>query len=157
NQYGTPIQRARVMMVISLARLQRDRYLPSDETLALGKDALTTALATDNFNLIFDARFGLGFTHLFRREFEQAEELLRICMEAVERTGDAVRTSRCVTYLMMLARMRGQIPETRSYIPRVLDLAWAGQMVSYTFTAKACLAWIAWREGNLTEAREQAR
>jgi hypothetical protein len=157
GQYGTPVQRARVIMVMTLARIQRDRYLPCDETLALGQEALNAAVATGDLNLIFDARFNVGFMHLWRREFALAEVPFLVSMELVERTGDAVRTSRCVTYLMMLARMRGQVAETRGCIPRVLDLACAGQMAPYTYTAKACLAWIAWRKGDLAEARAEAR
>jgi tetratricopeptide (TPR) repeat protein len=157
EQFGTPTQRAKVMMIISLSRVQRDRYLPSDETLAQAQEALTAALASGDFNLIFDTQFQVGFLHLWRREFDQAEGPLRASMEITERTGDAVRKSRSVTYLMMLARMRGQVAEARNYIPQVLDMAWAGQMTNYTYTGKACLAWAAWREGDYAEVRGQAR
>jgi hypothetical protein len=157
ERYGTPVQRARVLMVICLARFQRERALPSDETMALTQEVLTYALASGDLALIFDAQFNVGFFHLYRLEFDQVDEPFRACMEIVERTGDAIRKSRCVTYLMMLARMRGQVAKARSYIPQVLDLAWAGKMTNYTYTGKACLAWAAWREGDLAEAREQAR
>lgn len=157
ERYGTPVQRARVLTVTAMAGFEHDRYLPSDATLTVAQEALGAARETERFSLIFDAQFYNAFLHLWRREFVQAGECLQPLLEPAERSGDAIRLSRCVTYLMMLARMRGQVAETRSYIPRVLELAWAGQMTNYTYTAKACLAWAAWREGDLTEAREQAR
>ena len=62
-----------------------------------------------------------------------------------------------MTYLMVLARMRGDIAEAKSYVPQVQSTAWAGQMLNYASVAKATLAWIALREGNLVEARELGR
>jgi tetratricopeptide (TPR) repeat protein len=157
ERYGAPVQRARVLLGLNMMQILRERLAPSDEMIAVGQEALTAALASGNLGVIFDTQFQLGFMRLWRREFGPAEENLQHAMRLVKRTGDAIRESRCVTYLMLLARMRGQVDETRSYIPRVLDMAWAGQMTNYTATAKGCLAWIAWREGNLAEAREQAR
>jgi tetratricopeptide (TPR) repeat protein len=157
ERYGVPVQRARVLLGLNMMQILRERLAPSDEMIAVGQEALTAALASGNLGVIFDTHFQLGFMRLWRREFGPAEEHLQHAMRLAERTGDAIRESRCVTYLMLLARMRRQVDETRSYIPRVLDMAWAGQMTNYTATAKGCLAWIAWREGNLAEAREQGR
>jgi tetratricopeptide repeat protein len=157
EQYGTPVQRVRVLLGLNRMRILRERFAPSDEMIAVGQEALTAAQASGNPGLIFDTQFQLGFMHLWRRELGPAEKNLQPAMRLAERTGDAIRVSRCVTYLMLLARMRGNLDETRIYIPQVLNAAWAGQMTNYTATAKSCLAWIAWREGNLAEAREQGR
>jgi tetratricopeptide (TPR) repeat protein len=156
QKYGTYIQRARVLTVRMLAGLRRERYLASDETAATGQEALTSALTSGNLVLITDAHFGLGLTYLPRCDLDRADEHLRAALELTERTGDAVRKSRCLAYLMLLARMRGQVAETRGYIPQVLSTAGAGH-VNYTYFVKASLAWIAWHEGHLSEAREQGR
>jgi tetratricopeptide (TPR) repeat protein len=157
EQYGAPLQRARVLTGLCMMRFQRDRIVASDETLAVGRDALTAAMASGNLGVIFDTQFLLGLMHLIRRELGSAEENLQPAMRLAERSGDAIRESRCVNYLMTLARMRGDVAETRRYTAQVLNTAWAGQMVNYTAAAKASLAWIAWREGDLAEAREQGR
>jgi serine/threonine protein kinase/class 3 adenylate cyclase/tetratricopeptide (TPR) repeat protein len=157
EQFGTPVQRTRVLGVLTLTHLRRDRYVVSDETIAVAQNGLGAALSAGSLPLIFDAHFHLGFVHLWRRELELAEEQLQAGKVLAERTGDAIRISRCVTYLMVLARMRGNIDEAKSYIPQVLNTAWAGQMLNYASVTKATLAWIAWREGNLVEARELGR
>ncbi len=157
EQFGAQHQRARVLSGLCMMRLPRDRYVASDETLAFGRDALAAALASANLGVICDARLYLGLMHLMRREFGPAGENLQPAMKLAERTGDAIRESRCVNYLMTLARMRGEMDDTRRYTAQVLKTAWAGQMVNYTAAAKASLAWIAWREGDLAEVREQGR
>ena len=157
ERYGAPVQRARVLLGLCMMRLPRDRMVASDETLAVGQDALAAALTSGNFGMISDTQLYLGLMHLMRWELGPAEENLQPAMRLAGRTGDAIRESRCVNYLMILARMRGDVAETRRYTAQVLKTAWAGQMVNYTAAAKASLAWIAWREGDLAEAREQGR
>jgi hypothetical protein len=156
EEYGTPHHRARTLLTLAMTRIQREGMVSSAETMTIAKAALTAARATGNLGIIFDSQFYVGFLHLWRRELEQAEEQFRPARVLAERVGDAIRLSRIVTYQMLLARMRGRVAETRSHIPQVLELAWVGQMTNYTYTAKACLAWIAWREGDLMEARAQA-
>jgi len=156
-RFGTPIQRARLASVLTLMRLRRDRYMASDETLAVGEEALAAANAARDAGLLIDGHFGLGLIRLVRRELQEAEEQLQIALGLAERTGDAIRKSRCLTYLMVVARMRGHVAETRNYIPQVLSTAWAGRMVAYESAAKASLAWLAWREGDLNEVRLQGR
>lgn len=156
ERYGTPVQRARVLTVIAMAGFEQDHYLPSSQTVAKSHQALAAAHVAGGFQLIFDAQFYLGFVHLWRGEFDRAEEHLRPLREPAERMGDAIRLSRCVTYLMLLARMRHQVAETQRWIPRAKELAWAGKMTPYQYTAQACQAWVAWCAGNLTEARALA-
>jgi tetratricopeptide (TPR) repeat protein len=156
-RFGTPAQRARLASVFTLMRLRRDRYMASNETLAAGEEALATATVAGDAGLLFDARFALGLIRFPRRELQEAEEQLRIALGLAERTGDAIRKSRCLAYLMIVARMRGHVAETRNYIPQVLSTAWAGRMVVYESAAKASLAWLAWREEDLNEVRLQGR
>jgi len=156
ERYATPIQRARVLTVIAMAGFEHDHYLPSSQTVAAAHKALAAAHAASGLQLIFDAQFYLGFLYLWRCELDQAEEYLRPLYEPAERMGDAIRLSRCVTYQMLLARMRHQVEETLRLIPRAQELAWAGKMAPYQYTAQACQAWVAWRRGDLTEARALA-
>jgi tetratricopeptide (TPR) repeat protein len=68
-----------------------------------------------------------------------------------------VHRSRCLTYLTILYRKRGQLERARQYASRSLTLATAGQMVEYVGTAQANLAWVAWREGDLAQAEAKGR
>ena len=72
-------------------------------------------------------------------------------------TGDIVHQSRCLTYLTVLYRKRGELDIVRRHAAQSLEAAAAAQMVEYRGTAKANLAWIAWREGNLEQAEANGR
>lgn len=78
-------------------------------------------------------------------------------LKLAERAGDVTLQSRCLTYLTVICRKRGQVEETRRYVSRSLAVAATGQMLEYIGAAKANQAWIAWREGNLTGVQEKGR
>jgi len=78
-------------------------------------------------------------------------------LKLAERTGDVVLQSRCLTYLTVLYRKRGEVEKVRQYIPRCEKVASTGQMIEYLATAKANIAWIAWREGNVLETEGNGR
>jgi hypothetical protein len=56
---------------------------------------------------------------------------------------------RCVTYLAVLCRERGQLDEARALTRRSLEIATAAGMPEYVATAHANEAWLAWRDGDL--------
>jgi tetratricopeptide (TPR) repeat protein len=63
----------------------------------------------------------------------------------------------CLTYLTVIYRKRRQVEETRHYVSRSLPVATAAKMVEYIAAAKANLAWVAWREKDLSRAQENGR
>jgi hypothetical protein len=70
-----------------------------------------------------------------------------------ERTGDISLEARCLTYLTIVGRKRGQFDAVHAYAERSLQVAMAEHMPDYMGAAHANLAWLAWRAGNLPEAR----
>jgi hypothetical protein len=60
---------------------------------------------------------------------------------------------RCLVYLTIVHRKRGEVEETRRLIPRSLAVATGRQAFEYDGNAKANQAWVAWREDNLGQAR----
>jgi tetratricopeptide (TPR) repeat protein len=112
------------------------------------------AQKSDNLEQKYSAQFTFGFSHLFLGNFDEAGKHLNASLAAAERTGDITHQTRCLTYLATLFRGRGQIEKVRRYTSRALAMATTLQMVEYIATAKANLAWIAWREEKLSEARE---
>ena len=106
-----------------------------------------------NLLLQSEAYFGLGFCYLFRREFSVAEENLQAGLKLAEQIGSPIYISRGANYLMLSARMRGDVELAQSYFPTILSHNWAGLMSDYRSHVKACQAWIAWRAGRLEEAR----
>ena len=146
--YGTPAQRCKFFKGLAFVANRLDRYVVSEETLAHARAALTAARESGDLSLIAFAQFGLGFSHLWKGELDQAEEQLQAALALAERIGDVTVQSRCLTYLMMASRKRGRVGEVRDYVSRSLEIAKAGQMEEYVPYATSNLAWLAWREGD---------
>jgi predicted ATPase len=157
EQYGTPAQRYKFFQGLGLSAIRRDRYTISDET----KDSMLAGLAaaqdSGNLVIIAQAHFGVGFNGIWRGEMEEAEEHLQHGLRLAEQIGDVVLQSRILAYTAVLWRMRGRIEETEQWVERSLKVAAAGQMVEYIAQAKANLACVAWRKGDLAEAEAQGR
>jgi class 3 adenylate cyclase/tetratricopeptide (TPR) repeat protein len=157
EQYGTPAQRSRFFQGLVLIAWRRDRYVVSKETMAHARASLEAIRESGNPGGIALAQFALGFSYLWRGDLKEAEEHLLAALKQAERIGDAVVQSRCLTYLTILYRKRMEIEEVQHYISRALTVATAGKMLEYISTAKANLAWVMWREGNLSGAQENGR
>ncbi|MDQ6802882.1 MAG: protein kinase [Acidobacteriota bacterium] len=146
---ATPAQRAKFFHVRVMAGLRRDRYAVSDETLALASMALAAEEAAGERSDM--GMFMLGFSHMWRNELDLAEPLLQRALKGSERSGDIVLQSRCLTYLTIVARKRRDDATVLHFAERSMAVASAGGMVEYVAVAKANLAWLAWRKGDLDE------
>jgi len=157
EQHGTPTQCISFFLSLATMHSRRDRYVVSEETLAFCQTAVAISQESGNLGEIAWARFVLGFNQLWHGDLDGAEKQILTALALAERTGDIVHQSRCLTYLTILYRKRGQLEEARHYASRSLVAATAGQMVEYIGTAQANLAWAAWREGNRSQAEANGR
>jgi tetratricopeptide (TPR) repeat protein len=157
EQHGTPSQRVSFFLSLATMYFRRDRYVVSEETLAFCQTALAISQESENLSEIAWARFTLGFVQLWHGDLDRAEKQMLTALALAERTGDVVHQSRCLTYLTILYRKRGQLEKARQYVSRSLAAAKAGEMLEYVGTAHANLAWVAWREGNLGQAEANGR
>jgi serine/threonine protein kinase/class 3 adenylate cyclase/tetratricopeptide (TPR) repeat protein len=157
EQYGTPPHRSKFFQALGLTALRRDRFITSEESLAHFQVMVAAARESDNLSSLAFAQFQLGFGYLWRGDFDEAREQLLAALGLAERIGDVTVQSRCLAYLIVLYRKCGQIDEARHYISRTMAVAEAGQMLEYIATAKANLAWVSWREGDLAESERQGK
>jgi DNA-binding SARP family transcriptional activator len=157
EQQATPAQCISFFLSLASMYSRRDRYIGSEETLAYCQTALAISQESDNLSEIAWARFVLGFNQLWSGQLNEAEKQMRTALALAERTGDIVHQSRCLTYLTILYRKRGQLDKAREHVSRSLAAATAGQMLEYVGMARANLAWLAWREGNLVQAEAEGR
>ena len=164
QQYGLPTQRGEFLRCLVLSSFWRDfctgrreRYTTSDETLGYAHALLAARLETGNEREVGWARFYLGATCLWHSDLDEAEEQLQAGLTLGERTGDATLQARCLGNVIHVYRNRGQVEETRRAGLRALAFATEAHMPYYIGMAKANLAWVAWREGKLAEARELGR
>ncbi len=157
EQYGTPPQRSKFFTALVLTAFGRDRYTVSDETLANAEVALTAIQEGGTPGEIALTQIVLGFSHLWRGELDEAEEHMQDALKLAERTKDITVQSRCLSYLTLVCRKRGAVEQTRQYCQRTMQVASAGQMLEDIGVARANLAWVAWREGNMQGAWEQGQ
>ena len=146
ERYATPAQRAGFFQALLMLDFRRYRYLLPDEAIDHATAYLAAAEQSDDPGLLAFARFLVGFAFLWHDDQDAAEEQLTESLELAERSGDASLQVRCVTYLTVLCRERGQVEETRTLTARSLVLATAAGMPEYVATAHANEAWLAWRD-----------
>ncbi|HKQ75814.1 MAG TPA: hypothetical protein VJ810_19100 [Blastocatellia bacterium] len=157
ERYGTALQRSRFYSSLYQAGFRRDRYVISNETLALAMEAYKAWQESDSPVKTGMVVFGVGFCHLWRGEYEEAERVLLYGLSLVEKAGDLVTQTFIVSYLTVLYRKLGKLDEVKRLAAHSLDLAGKTQMRLYVGMAMANLSWIAWREGRYAELQQHAR
>ena len=155
-QSGTPLQRGKFLHGLVLAAYRRDRYMVAEETLADARRFLATVEESGDAGQVSEAHFWMGFALLWYGARAEAAHELQQALHAADRTGDVALQAHCLTYLATLARLQGQVAETRQLLTRTLATAQASQAPEYVAMVQANQAWLAWREQNLGEARTQA-
>ncbi len=113
EQHGSPRQRGRFFVMLTLSNLRRDRYVADDETLAHAEKAAATLRESDSLAEAPPVAFVLGFTRLWHGDLEGANDQLVLVERISERVGDVVNHARALTYLLVVARKRGRIEGRR--------------------------------------------
>jgi eukaryotic-like serine/threonine-protein kinase len=154
--HGSAEQRASFFLnLLGLAR-RKDRYLVSDETLEIAR-AVAAAVRESAASPLWWAVFNLGFSLLWHGDLDEAEAVLRDSLAESERRGDATTRSRSLTYLMVVARMRGDVAGVRDAIATVIEGAREASLPEYEAIAIANRAWVEWRTGDEEKAAADAR
>jgi class 3 adenylate cyclase/tetratricopeptide (TPR) repeat protein len=156
EQHATVLQRGNFFQGLTLMALRRDRYTANDETITHAQTSLEAIEESGVLPEIGHARFVLGFAWLWAGKFEMAEKWISDALELTEKTGEIVLQSRCLTYLAVIERRRGEVENTRRYAEQSLASATAAKMVEYIGMAKGNLAWVDLRNGEVASAFEHA-
>ncbi len=164
EEHGTSYQRARFVQLVAMRNIRRERYLVSDDTVALARKALTIAQGhTDAERAAL--RFVLFFALYLREALEEAEREGHSVLEWAERAGAATLRIRTLTYLTTAARKRGDLERVKKLVGETLRLCepssssekLTGLSGYYPGALHANLAWIAWRENRPEETERYGR
>jgi DNA-binding SARP family transcriptional activator len=154
---GTPGQRISFFMALGTTLLRRHRFAIATEPVTSCRRALAVSLAWGEPGYIAWSRFGLGFCLLWQGGLDEAEEQMCAALESARQRGDVVHQARCLTYLTVLQRKRGEVTETENHAQRSLAAAKSAHTTEYIGTAHANLAWVSWQRGDSEAVRSHAR
>ena len=154
---GTPRQRGAFFNALLLMDLRRTRYVVSDEMLGYGRAYVAAQKEVGDPGESAMAHFMNGFAHLWYGDLDTAGDELQAALGLARKTGDVTTQARCLTYLTVVFRKRGQVEEVRRLAAQSLAAAATAHMPEYTATAQANLAWSAWREERLADCESEAR
>ena len=154
---GTTLQRALLFNSMALLGLRRERYVASAKTVEHARAGYDAALGVESRLEVADVRFVYAFSLLWAGRLDESERHLRELLVEAERVGYATIQSRCLAYITLIHRRRGDVAETRRWANRTLEACAASGMSEYVAAAEAHLAWADLREGKLEEAAERAR
>jgi eukaryotic-like serine/threonine-protein kinase len=136
--------------------LRKERYVVSDQMLADSREALEASRELGYIRAEVDCQFELGFLLLWRKEFEEAEELLQATYELTKISGIMPQRTLSLTYLTVLYRFRGKLDETLEQAHRAQETAEVAHMPDYVAAAKGNQAWVAWRRQEFQTAQQMA-
>jgi class 3 adenylate cyclase/tetratricopeptide (TPR) repeat protein len=154
---GSLAQRGEFFGRLAQARLRRNRYVADRDTVEFARAAFDAVLEDGERDAIAWRHFLLGFVLLFADELDEAETLLRDALSEAEQMGDARLRSRCLTYLLVSGRKRGDVDRVRHQLTSVIEAARAAHLPEYEAIAIANEAWLAWREEDADTALAQGR
>jgi len=153
EQHGTAEQRVQFLLAVTARDAARDRYVITETTVSYCRAALAAVEQTGNKDQVGFPHFALGVCLLWSGHLDEAEEHLRAAMSAGEQTGNAALLARSLTFLPFVFRLRGQVEQVRRIISRALAVPAARKNSIIT----AHRAWIAWRDGDMSEAEVFSR
>jgi tetratricopeptide (TPR) repeat protein len=157
QHYGTPAQRAELFFSSSYFTAKRLRWRITTKILSEARAGLMSYQALGDPIKIGWGHYTLGSMYQWQHNLVEAEEQARQALTLGEHTGDVLLQIRSLTLLSLIYRLRGLVEEVRSTASQALKLVAAVQSVhSSAALCKANLAWIAWREGNTSEAMNYA-
>jgi hypothetical protein len=157
EEHATSLQRGNFFQGLTLMALRRDRYTAGEETIANAQTSLAAIEESNVLPEIGHARFVLGFSCLWAGKLELADKWISDALKLTERTGDIVLRSRCLTYLTVIRRRRGEVIDAQNYAEQSLSSAVIARMPEYIGMAKGNLAWVHLRNGDLSSAYQDAR
>ena len=157
EQHGSLQQRIEFYHMRVQLQSRRSRFYHTREDIAGRRKALQLAQETGDEILIQRSRFGLGFVLLWAGEIQPAIAELSETAATSQAAGNIPLLDRCLAYLSIAQRMRGQADQVQSSLERSLAVAESEENELYIGVARANQAWLCWRAGDLDQAAAHAR
>jgi len=151
---GTPLQRAQLYRCRVLMVYRRDRYWVTQEVIDWCRDGLAASEQAGDLLELTHIRFVYGFSYMWKGDLTFAREHLGEALNLAEKTGDVEREVLSLTYLAVVARKAGDIPEATRLTERAMERAARANMPVYVGAAHGNYAWLAWKSGEIEAASQ---
>lgn len=139
-EHATAYQRVRFFQLLAMMNIRIERYVPSVETLGYARSAMSASEDWNDIGSAATVRFVLFFALVLHGSVDEAEEHGLAVLTAADRTGAVPLRARCLAYLMLIARRRGDVDATRVWAAKCMSASEAGKMDEYLGLVKANLA-----------------
>ncbi len=157
GKHGTLKHKAQLDLIAWLVSLRRHRFVPTEETVSLAERLAESYRATDSPRDLFAAEGAMAMTLVLSPDHrEQAGRHLSRHWELTRETQDVTLQLQALWALGIWERLRGQVEATRTNALQTLSLVGERPIVRYGAQARGNLSWVAWRAGDLGEARTLA-
>jgi len=157
GEHGSLRQKAQLDLITWLVSLRHHRFVPTEETMLLAERLAASYLAIGSPHDLFAAEGAMAMTLVLSPGHrEQAGRHLTRHWELTRETQDVTLQLRALWALGLWERLRGQVEATRTNALQTLALIGERPIVRYGARARGNLSWVAWRTGDLGEARTLA-
>ncbi|MEZ4619910.1 MAG: hypothetical protein R2867_31010 [Caldilineaceae bacterium] len=154
EEHGTVGQRATFCQRRAQLELRRHRSIATADAVAYARRALLLYKEAAMPEQLPAAHFMLGFTALWQGDLATAEAELQETRQLATQSGDRSLQARVLTYLTIVARLRGAVTATEQLATQALAIAGDVHMPEYIALAQANQAWVAWQQHDLVAVRE---
>ncbi|MEZ4672961.1 MAG: hypothetical protein R2932_01810 [Caldilineaceae bacterium] len=153
EEHGTVGQR-HILPTGAQLELRRHRSIATADAVAYARRALLLYKEAAMPEQLPSAHFMLGFTALWQVDLATAEAELQETRQLATQSGDRSLQARVLTYLTIVARLRGAVTATEQLATQALAIAGDVHMPEYIALAQANQAWVAWQQHDLVAVRE---
>jgi DNA-binding SARP family transcriptional activator len=133
---------------------RRDRYQVDERTKQLAFEVLKKCQELNNTEYLIRATVGYGLASLWGGDLENAQQYLEEGLKFADQAGDVINQIISLTYLAVTNRLLSDAELCQSYATEALVLCEREGEPTYTASAKANLGWVAWRQGNIHQAKD---
>jgi tetratricopeptide (TPR) repeat protein len=156
EKHGTSAQRGKFFTMLALSLLTEHHYAPPEIAVEHAERAVRAGKDCDNPTELVHLRFPLGLIQLWRGNFDAAILELGRALQLSEKAGDIVLQARCLVYLAVAHRRAGVKSIAQSYAERAISTATKLELAQYIAMGNATLAWVAWKDGDLSRVEAHA-
>jgi predicted ATPase/DNA-binding CsgD family transcriptional regulator len=152
ERYGTAAQRFDFYVTMNALLISFPRYRSVDGALEYAQLGLKAAYEAGGPLHITLAHIRAGITYLVGEEWAASEQELIAGLNFANEVGNILTQAICLMFLAYVCRRRGQVEQTQHWAQQAVSVTDNAGIDVFGASAKASLAWVAWRTRDVEQA-----